>query len=125
MTNQNKNNNTPESKKAVRKKVAMPRSKAYDPLAFFEDKEDLQEYLNLSVEEYLETGDFQALGKSLEVLVKAQGKVSDFAEKSDITRQHLHALFKSKKEPKFHTMLKIFSELGFTINFSGEHKKAS
>ncbi|OGI04208.1 MAG: hypothetical protein A2Y25_08875 [Candidatus Melainabacteria bacterium GWF2_37_15] len=100
-------------------------SKPHNPLVFFEDIEDLEAYINVCIEEYLETGDFQELGKSLETLIKAQGKISTFSKRAEITRQHLHALFKSKKEPKFHTMLKIFNELGFSINISREHKKAS
>ena len=103
----------------------IPPSKPHSDLMFFEDVEDVQAYLDVCIEEYLETGDFKELGKSLETLIKAQGNISDFSKKSKITRQHLHALFKNKKEPKFYTMLKIFNELGFTINISGEHKKAS
>ena len=100
-------------------------SKPHNVLNFFEDKEDLQAYLNICIEEYIETGDFKELGKSLEVLIKAQGKISEFSKKAEITRQHLHALFKNKKEPKFYTMLKIFHELGLSINISNEYKKAS
>jgi len=100
-------------------------SKPHNALIFFEDQDDLQAYLNVCIEEYLETGDFKSLGESLETLIKAQDKVSGFSKKTNITRQHLHVLFKSKKEPKFYTMLKIFNELGFILNVSQKHKKAS
>lgn len=100
-------------------------SKPHNPLMFFEDKEDMQAYLNVCIEEYLETGDFKELGKSLEILIKVQGKVSTFSERTEIARQHLYTLFRSKKEPKFYTMLKILKELGFKVNITMDDKKTA
>lgn len=97
----------------------------FDSLVFFEDEEDLQKYLNVSLEDYFETGDFQELGRSLKTLIKAKEKVSHFSAHANITRQHLYALFNNEKEPQFKTIVRIIKALGFTIKAQRSEKKIS
>ena len=73
--------------------------------------EDIKLYLNTSLKDYLEDGDFN----SLEIVIKAKDTVSGFAEKVGMSRTHLYSIFKSEKEPKFSTIVKIFQELGYEL----------
>ncbi len=77
--------------------------------------EDIKLYLNSSMKDYLEDGDFNSFYRALEIVIKAKTTVSEFAKKTGISRTHLYSLFKSEKEPKFSTIVKIFQELGFEI----------
>ena len=77
--------------------------------------EDIKLYLNASLKDYIEDGDFNSFSRALEIAIKAKDTVSGFAKKTGISRAHLYSLFKNEKEPKFTTIIKIFQELGFNI----------
>ena len=77
--------------------------------------EDIKLYLNASLKDYLEDGDFNSFYRTLEIAIKAKDTISGFAKKVGISRTHLYSLFKTKKEPKFSTIIKIFQELGFEL----------
>ena len=57
-------------------------------------------------------GDKSTQSKDIE---KAKNTVSGFAKKVGMSRAHLYSLFKSEKEPKFSTIIKIFQELGYEL----------
>lgn len=78
-------------------------------------EEDIKLYLNASLKDYLDDGDFNSFYRALEIVVKAKDTVSGFAKKVGISRAHLYSLFKSEKEPKFSTIIKIFHELGYEL----------
>lgn len=78
-------------------------------------EEDIKLYLNASLKDYLDDGDFNSFYRTLEIVVKAKDTVSGFAKKVGISRAHLYSLFKSEKEPKFSTIIKIFHELGYEL----------
>ena len=77
--------------------------------------EDIKLYLNASLKDYLEDGDFNSFFRALEIAIKAKDTVSGFAKKIGVSRTHLYSLFRSEKEPKFSTIIKIFQELGFEL----------
>ena len=77
--------------------------------------EDIKLYLNASLKDYLEDGDFNSFYRALEIVIKAKDTVAGFAKKTGLSRSHLYRLFKSEKEPKFSTIIKIFQELGFEL----------
>lgn len=78
-------------------------------------EEDIKLYLNASLKDYLEDGDFNSFYRTLEIVIKAKDTVSGFAKKVGMSRTHLYSLFKSEKEPKFSTIIKIFHELGYDL----------
>lgn len=80
--------------------------------------EDIKLYLNVSLKDYLKDGDFNSFYRTLEIAVKAKGSIADFAKKTGISRAHLYSLFKSEKEPKFSTIVKIFQELGYDLEIA-------
>ena len=77
--------------------------------------EDIKLYLNASLKDYLDDGDFNSFYRTLEIVIKAKDSVSGFAKKIGMSRTHLYSLFKNEKEPKFSTIIKIFHELGYDI----------
>lgn len=77
--------------------------------------EDIKLYLNASLKDYLEDGDFNSFYHALEIVIKAKDTVSGFAKKIGMSRSHLYSLFKNEKEPKFSTIAKIFQELGYEL----------
>lgn len=77
--------------------------------------EDIKLYLNASLKDYLNDGDFNSFYRALEIVIKAKDTVAGFAKKVGMSRAHLYSLFKSEKEPKFSTLIKIFQELGYEL----------
>lgn len=77
------------------------------------DEEFAKEYLNESLMEYIENGDFKLFFKALEDVVKARSSIRKFAQKAELDRANLCAILKGKRKPQLHTVLKILSELGY------------
>ncbi len=77
--------------------------------------EDIKLYLNTSLKEYLDDGDFNSFYHSLEIVIKAKSTIAGFAQKIGMSRSHLYSIFKAEKEPKFSTVIKIFHELGYEL----------
>ena len=80
--------------------------------------EDIKSYLNANIKDYLEDGDFNSFYRALEIVIKAKDTVTGFAKKVGISRTHLYSIFKSEKEPKFSTIVKIFQELGYELEIA-------
>ena len=80
--------------------------------------EDIKSYLNANLKDYLEDGDFNSFYRALEIVIKAKDTVTGFAKKVGISRTHLYSIFKSEKEPKFSTIVKIFQELGYELEIA-------
>ena len=72
--------------------------------------EDIKLYLNTSLKDYIEDGDFNSFYRALEIAIKSRNSISGFAKKIGMSRTHLYSLFKNEKEPKFSTIVKIFHE---------------
>ncbi len=79
------------------------------------DEKFQKEYINETLSEYLEDGDFNAFFRSLEYVIKARDNISAFCEKAGIDRSLLYDIFSGKRVPKFDTMAKILKQLGCTI----------
>lgn len=77
--------------------------------------EEIKLYLNTSLKDYLEDGDFNSFYRALEIAIKAKDTVSGFAKKTGMSRANLYSIFKAEKEPKFSTIVKIFQELGYEL----------
>ncbi|MDD3436219.1 MAG: helix-turn-helix domain-containing protein [Candidatus Gastranaerophilales bacterium] len=84
-------------------------------MEFLSTPEIIKEYLNASLELFLEDGDFNGFFRSLEYVIKAQDSVSNFAKRTKMSRAALYDIFKSRKEPKIQTVAKILNELGYKI----------
>ena len=80
------------------------------------DVEYQKAYLNATLEEYLEDGNFNSFFKSLEKVIKARESVSSFAKKINVDRANLYTMFNGKKVPRLDTIAKILKELGYTIH---------
>ena len=77
--------------------------------------DDIKLYLNASLKDYLEDGDFNSFYRALEIVIKAKDTIAGFAKKAGMSRTHLYSIFKAEKEPKFSTIAKIFQELGYEL----------
>lgn len=77
--------------------------------------EDIKLYLNSSLKDYLEDGDFNSFYRALEIVIKTKDTIAGFAKKIGMSRAHLYSIFKSEKEPKFSTIARIFQELGYEL----------
>lgn len=84
-------------------------------LEFLSKPGTIKEFLNASLEMYLEDGDFNGFYRSLEYVIKAQDNITGFAKKTKLSRATLYDIFKGKKEPKIQTLAKILAELGYKI----------
>lgn len=80
--------------------------------------EDIKLYLNASLKDFLDDGDFNSFYRALEIVIKAKDSISGFAKKVGMSRTHLYSIFKSEKEPKFSTIVKIFQELGYGLEIA-------
>ena len=80
-----------------------------------QDEESAKEFLNVSLESYIEDGNFEEFLRSLELVIKARQSVSAFAKEANINRGHLYAIFKNQKTPRFDTILNILAKLGFSL----------
>ena len=83
---------------------------------YLNSQETIKDFLNATLESYLEDGDFNSFYRSLEYVIKAQDTISGFSKKANITRQALYDIFNGKKEPKIQTIAKILNALGYKLN---------
>ncbi len=79
------------------------------------DEEYQKMYLNASIQEFISDGDYDLFFASLEKVIKARGTVSEFAEKTGITRAALYEMFRGERVPRFDTIGKLLKELGYTL----------
>lgn len=81
-----------------------------------QDTEYQKEFLNATIEEFLEDGDYDLFFQSLELVIKARESVSEFAKKAGVTRAALYEMFKGERVPRLDTVGKILKQLGFKLN---------
>lgn len=72
-------------------------------------------FFQVAIEEFLEDGNLAQFNKALDVLIKSQGSVAQFAKKSGINRTHLYKILNSEVEPKLSTLKNILNQLGYKI----------
>lgn len=79
------------------------------------DEELQKEYINESLAEYINDGDFNAFFRSLELVIKSRDSISGFCEKAGIDRAMLYQIFNGKRVPRVDTLAKILKTLGYNL----------
>ena len=82
------------------------------------DEEFQKEYMNESLAEYINDGDFNAFFRSLELVIKSRDSISGFCEKAGIDRAMLYQIFNGKRVPRVDTLAKILKTLGYNLKIA-------
>lgn len=82
---------------------------------YLRDDERAKGFLNVSLESYLEDGEINEFLHSLELVLKARQSIKSFSEEAKLNRSNLYDIFRGRKKPQLHTILKILAQLGYTI----------
>ena len=82
------------------------------------DTEFQKEYMNESLAEYINDGDFNAFFRSLELVIKSRDSISGFCEKAGIDRAMLYQIFNGERIPRVDTLAKILKTLGFNLKIA-------
>lgn len=82
---------------------------------YLKDKERAKGFLNTSLESYLEDGNVNEFLHSLELVLKSRQSLKSFSEETNLNRSNLYDIFRGRKKPQLHTILKILAKLGYTI----------
>lgn len=92
-------------------------STSFDEVALriLNSEESIREFLNVSLEDYLEDLDFGAFYRSLEICIKAKDTLRGFSKKINLSTMSLYNIVNGKKEPKISTLAKILKELGLSL----------
>ena len=85
---------------------------------FMQDKlakspEEIMLYLDVSLEEYEQDGDIDALLLAIKHVAEVKGGVSELAKKTNLSRQNLYKIFAHKVNPRFDNIVKILNALGY------------
>lgn len=80
------------------------------------DNKEAQNFLNAALEEFQEDNDLEALTNAFELLIKAQGSVSQFSKDTNISRTHIHRIINNETQPAFTTITTILNNLGFKLS---------
>ena len=83
--------------------------------------EDIKLFLNASLKDYLEDGDFNSFYRALEIVIKAKDTVSGFAKKLDYLVAIYIAYLKTKKNLNFQQLLKFFKNLAMNLKWHKLH----
>lgn len=81
-----------------------------------QDEEYQKMYLNQAIQEYIVDGDYDLFFQSLEQVIKARMSLSEFSQKTGITRTALYEMFKGERIPRLDTVGKLLKELGYTLH---------
>ena len=79
------------------------------------DTDFQREYMNETLFEYINDGNFNAFFRSLELVIKSRESVSAFCDKAGIDRAMLYQIFSGKRIPRVDTLAKILKTLGYTL----------
>lgn len=82
------------------------------------DEEFQKEYMNESLAEYINDGDFNAFFRSLELVIKSRDSISGFCEKAGIDRAMLYQIFNGERVPRVDTLAKILKTLGYNLKIA-------
>ncbi len=82
------------------------------------NEEFQKEYMNESLAEYIEDGNFNAFFRSLENVIKSRDSISGFCKKAGIDRALLYDIFAGKRVPKIDTLAKIMKTLGYSLKIA-------
>ena len=76
------------------------------------DKDFLKEYIDATLEEFLEDKDEKVLMSSLKLIVEAKGGIGKLSKVTKLNRENLYKVFSGKVSPKFKTITLIMEYLG-------------
>lgn len=79
------------------------------------DKNMARGFLNESLKTYIEDNNIEEFLYSLEIVLKARQSLRSFSEEANLNRSNLYDIFRGRKKPQLHTVLKILAQLGYTI----------
>ena len=82
------------------------------------DEEFQKEYMNESLTQYINDGDFNAFFRSLELVIKSRDSIYGFCEKAGIDRTMLYEIFRGKRVPRLDTLAKILKTLGYNLRIA-------
>ena len=82
------------------------------------DEHFQKEYMNESLAEYINDGDFNAFFRSLELVIKSRDSISGFCEKAGIDRAMLYQIFNGERVPRVDTLAKILKTLGYNLKIA-------
>ncbi len=82
------------------------------------DEKFQKEYMNESLAEYINNGDFNAFFHSLELVIKSRDSISGFCTKAGIDRAMLYQIFHGERIPRVDTLAKILKTLGYTLQIA-------
>lgn len=83
-----------------------------------QDEEYQKMYLDTAIQEFITDGDYDLFFQSLEQVIKARMSVSEFSQKTGITRTALYEMFKGERVPRLDTIGKLLKELGYTLHIA-------
>lgn len=84
----------------------------------FKSPKEALAFFQVAIEEFLESNDLTHFNKALNLLIKAQGSITEFAKNTGVSRTHLYKILKSKSEPKLSTLKNILNALGYKLTIS-------
>ena len=95
----------------------MTKSKSFNEYILNDLKtdEDIKEWINIGLQEFLQDNDLNAFVKALEYAVRAKDSILGISKKTGISRSNLYAIFNGEQQPQLSTALKIIKELGYTV----------
>lgn len=79
------------------------------------DKNFYRDQLNISLSKYLVDGNFNALFRTLDFIIRSQYSVDEFCEKAGIGRTQLYQMVTGTSVPKLSTLMKTLKVLGLDI----------
>lgn len=84
---------------------------------WLQDKENQNTYLQESLFEFAQDGDYTEFFRALEQVIKARTSVKQFAEQVGMNRVQLTDILHGKtKAPSIQTISKILNGLGYTLS---------
>ncbi len=82
------------------------------------DSEEALAFFQVAIEDFLEDNNLKNFNKALDILIKSQGSIAEFARNSGINRTHLYKILNSEVEPKLSTLKGILNKLGYKITIA-------
>lgn len=76
---------------------------------------DLEIYLEIAMEDYLETGDKGQFLAALKLASEIKGGFTKLAKKTNLQREHLYTMLSKRGNPSFENIIKIIKALGYDL----------
>jgi len=83
---------------------------------------DLELYLEIAIEDYLETGDKGQFLSSLRLASEIRGGFTKISRKTNLQREHLYTMLSKRGNPSFENVAKIIKALGYDLIIKAHRK---